>query len=139
MVDAARYLGEEIGGVGVADGRGISDRFAGRLPERRERRGDREYVLVFVGDAQGIGDEERALGRDLDRAFGDAAEARGALGDQIGIALRLAGDLVEQLVDGDEGGPSHVPVRLLQLAVQIDRRRQVPVQELDRLSADVFG
>ena len=64
---------------------------------------------------------------------------RGALGDQVGIALRLAGDLVEQLVDGDEGGSAHIPVRLLQLAMKIDRRRQVLVQEFDGLSANVLG
>ena len=80
MVDAARYLGEKIGRIGVADRRRLSDRFAGRLPERGKRRCDSEYVLVFVGDAQRIGDEKGALGRDLDRAFSNCAEARGAFG-----------------------------------------------------------
>src|SRR5208282_3467122 len=53
MVDAARYLGEQIGCIRVADRRRLSDRFAGRLPERGKCRGDREQVLVFVGDPQG--------------------------------------------------------------------------------------
>ena len=68
-----------------------------------------------------------------------AAEAGGALGDQVGVAVRLAGDLVEHLMDADEGRSPHVPVRLLQLAVQIDRRSQMPVQKLDGLGANVFG
>ncbi len=67
MVDAARFLGEEVGRIVAADGRGLSNRLARRLSKRRERRGDREYVLVLVGDAQGIGDEEGAFRRDVDR------------------------------------------------------------------------
>jgi hypothetical protein len=80
VVDPARYLGEEIGRIGIPDRRGLSDRFAGRLSERGKRGGDREYVFVFAGDAQGIRDEEGALSRDLDGAFSDCAEASGALG-----------------------------------------------------------
>ncbi len=68
------------------------------MPERRKRRRNREYVFFFVGDPQRIGDEEGTLGRDLDRPFGDCAEARGPLGEQVRIALRHFGDLVEQLM-----------------------------------------
>ena len=124
VIDAARNLGEEIRRVGVANCRGPSNRFARRLPERRERRSNREDVFFFVGHAQRIGNEERTLGRDLDRSFGDSAEARGAFGQQVGIALRFPGDLVEQLVDRDEGRTPHVPVGLLQLPMQIDSRRR---------------
>src|SRR5271165_953054 len=139
MVDAARYLGEQIGCIRVADRRRLSDRFAGRLPERGKCRGDREQVLVFVGDPQGIGDQKRSLGRDLDCPFSGCAKARGALGEQIGIALRLSRDLVEQLVHGDESWSPHVPVRLFELTMQINRRRQVPVQQFASLRADIFG
>ncbi len=45
VIDAARNLGEEVRCVGVANRRCLSDRLAGRLPERRERRRNREYVL----------------------------------------------------------------------------------------------
>jgi len=105
MIDAARYSGEEIGGVGVAEDLGLPDRVARRLPKRGKRRSDREYVLVFVSDAQRIGDEEGALGRDLDGAFRDAAETGGALGDQVGIAGRLAGDVRKAL----EGAGCELP------------------------------
>jgi hypothetical protein len=92
MVDATRYPGEKIGSIGGADRRGLSDRVAGRLPERCERRRNGEYIFSFVGDTKRVGDEKGALGRDLDRAFGNRAEARGAFGQQVGIALGFPGD-----------------------------------------------
>jgi hypothetical protein len=64
MVDAAQHFGEEIGHIGAVDRLGLSERVAGRLPKRPERRSDRECLMVFVRDARGIGDEERALRRD---------------------------------------------------------------------------
>ena len=82
VVDAARYCGEQIGRVGVANGLRLADRLTGRLPKRRKRGGDCEDMLVFIGDAQRIGDEEGALARDLDGTFRHAAEASGALGDR---------------------------------------------------------
>jgi len=39
--------------------------------------------MIASGSA-GDGDEEGTLGRDLDRAFGNCAKARGALGEQVG-------------------------------------------------------
>jgi len=60
-------------------------------------------------------------------------QSAGALGNEIGRTLDVHRDLVEQLVDGDAVRASNIPVRLFQLAVQIDCRRQMLVQQLDRL------
>jgi hypothetical protein len=106
---------------------------------------------LMIDAARDLGDEirgvgvvnchrlsDRLSGRSPNRAFGDSAEAGGAFGQQVGIALGFLGDLVEQLVDGDEGW-TPLPVRLLHLAVQIDRARWAPVQKVPGLGADTFG
>jgi hypothetical protein len=124
MIDAARYSGEEIGRVGVAR---ISDcPIASRADcPNAARRSDREYVLVFVSDAQRIGDEEGALGRDLDGAL-HAAETGGALGDQVGIAGRLAGTLSNN---------SWTPMKTFQCVSWPCRSIAAPSAEFDGLRA----
>ena len=50
--------------------------------------------------------------------FAIAAELHGALGDIVGERVDARLNLIEQLVQGDEGRPLHIPMRLL------DRKRE---------------
>ena len=61
-----------------------------------------------------------ALGGHGHRALGGAAQAGDALGDLVDLLQHHIGNLVEQLVQGDEIRTLHVPMRLLDLALQID-------------------
>src|SRR6185437_12257929 len=124
MVDAARDCGEQIGGIGISKGCRLIDGVSRRMASRGERRRNSEHVFLLIGDAEWIGDEKGALRRCLDGAICRTAQSAGALRNKIGIVLYLARDFVEQLVDGDEAWPAHVPMRLFHLSVQIDRRGQ---------------
>ena len=50
--------------------------------------------------------------------------------DRVRVALDYICDLVEEFMDRDESRPTDIPVRLLDLCVQIDRRGQMPVKQL---------
>ena len=67
-----------------------------------------------------------------------AAEPACPLGKLVGEMLHLLRDGIEERVDGDETRPPHVPVRLLELGVEVDRGRQIAIQKLDRLTANIL-
>src|SRR6516162_2879041 len=95
-----------------------------------DRRRGRSELILF---------EEGPLDSDVNRPFGRRAESPRTFGDRIRIVLDRLGDLVEEFMDGDEGRPAHIPMRLLDLCVQIDGRGQMPVQNLGSLETNVLG
>ena len=101
-------------------------------------------VIVFIAIRFVIGSFRRftlALRRRRPAALALlAAFGYGLLGKGLdSLATQLAGNPVEQFVQGDEVRPFHVPVRLLGLELQIDRVRQAGVQDLDDLGAGLGG
>lgn len=68
--------------------------------------------------------EERALRGHLDRPLGGAAECAGPFGDLVRVLFDGVGDLIEQFVDCDEGRTADIPMRLLDLGVQVDGGRR---------------
>jgi hypothetical protein len=58
--------------------------------------------------------------RGLNRAFGDTAECRDPLGEQIDKFFGGLGHLVEELVERDEVRPLDVPMGLLGLPLEVD-------------------
>jgi hypothetical protein len=60
---------------------------------------------------------------------------RRAFGDEVRVILDFPGDLVEQLVQADEIRAFDVPVRLLELSLEVERIREALVQEIDQLGA----
>src|SRR5207248_3956655 len=67
--------------------------------------------------------------------FRDAAQLNYALGQKVDVLERCVMQLVEQLVERDELGTFHVPMRLFRLLLEVDRVRQPLVQEVDHLTA----
>ncbi len=63
----------------------------------------------------------------------------GTLSQLVGVDLDGLRHLVEQFVHGDEGRPTHIPMRLFDLTVQIDGGRQTLVQQFDGLLAGGFA
>src|SRR6267154_3959575 len=59
------------------------------------------------------------------RAFGDSAHLHNALGDHIHIRLDVFGNFVKQFVQTDEVRPFHIPMRLLELCLEIRCRQAV--------------
>src|SRR3954453_19819234 len=91
-----------------------------------------------VRNPQPVRLEERVLCRSLDRALGGAAEAAGTFCDLVRILFNDIGDLVEQLVDCDEGGAADVPMRLLHLSVQVDGGGEVAIEQSHRSRPDLL-
>jgi len=139
MVDTARYFGEQVSGVRIAEGCRLRACLTHRLSECRKRSSNSKYMLMLAGDTERIGNKKGSLGRNLHSTVSCAAEPAGPLGNEVGVILRLHGNLVEQLVNRNEPEPAHIPMGLFQLCVQINRRRQVFVQKLDGLRPDILG
>jgi hypothetical protein len=137
LVDGAAHLSEQIGGARVTCLVRPIDGLADLLPVARERGGDGVDVREAVGDAHVIRLECGALRNRLRGAVHHAAHLHGALGDVVAPLLRVLGDLVEELVDGDEAGTFDVPVSLLELVEEVFRVDQSVVQELHHLAAQV--
>lgn len=95
-------------------------------------------MLSLAGDAEFVGFEKRPLDRDVDCSLRRAAECGGSFGDRVGITLDQIGHLVEEFVNRDESRAAYIPVRLLDLRMQIDRRGKVSVQQFDGFHPDVF-
>src|SRR5216683_5487466 len=87
-------------------------------------------MILAGGDAQRIVLQFAALGGHGHRPFGRTSQARHAFGDRVDLFQEEIGDLVEQLVQGDEMRTLHVPVCLLDLALQVNRIGQ-PIIEYD--------
>jgi hypothetical protein len=130
VIDAARYLGENVRGVLVAKGRGLVDRFAGGVAEGGKRCRDGCRVRFLVGDPELVWFEEGSFDGDVNRPFGGRAKGPRTFGNRVRIVLHRLRDLVEELMDGDESRPTDIPMGLFNLCVQIDCRRQMPVQQL---------
>ncbi len=112
LIDAAGYLGKQVGGIRIAHGRRLADGLPDGLAERCQRVGNSECVMLLVSNAESIGHEEGALRRNLNGAVRGAAESVGALGNKVGIVFDIRRDLVEQFVDCDESRSAYVPLRL---------------------------
>ena len=65
------------------------------------------------------------------------AERDRALRDVVDVLLQLLAERVEQLVQADELRALHVPVRVLDLQVQVDGAGQPAVEQLTDARADV--
>src|SRR5712692_10245042 len=83
LVNAARYFGEQVGGVGVAERVGRIDRRARRRAELRERAGERPHVLALRADVRRVLGQARCLGDDSCGAERGAAELDGTLGKVV--------------------------------------------------------
>jgi len=79
------------------------------------------------------------LRRRLNRSLGGAAEGARPFGDLVRILFDNIGDLVEQFMDRDEGRAAYVPMRLLDLRVQVDGGGKVAVEQCYRARADLLG
>src|SRR5213083_124806 len=120
LVHAAGDLGEDVGAARVLELVHLLDADPHRAPEAGKRVRQRRHVLRSGRETEGIVDEGGALRDDPHRTLGNAAELHDPLGEQVRVLLDVLGDLVEQLMEGDERGALHVPVRLLALRLQID-------------------
>ena len=60
----------------------------------------------------------------------NSAQRDDALGNLIDISLNFAGNIVKQLVQGDEVRPLDIPVRLLRLQAQVDQIGESLVEQL---------
>jgi len=54
-------------------------------------------------------------------SFSNAAELDRAFGDHVRVLLHVFGDVIEEFVQADEVRAFHVPMRLLELALEIHR------------------
>lgn len=81
LVDAARDFGKQISSVHIAESGCLIDGLSYGLTERRERAGNSEHMLSFVGDIESIGEEEGVFRRDLHSAMRGATKppARSAI------------------------------------------------------------
>src|ERR1700719_3463813 len=95
-------------------------------------------MILARSDAQRVVLQFAALGRHCNRTFGGAAQAGDALGDLVDLFQHCIGNLVEQLVQGDEVRTLYVPMRLFDLALQIDGISQAIIQNDDDIAADLF-
>ena len=137
-INSARDFREQVGRVRIRIVRGLTDRVARRLAKSGQSARYREDMLVAVGDPQRIGNEKGLFGCDLHGSLCGAAERSGAFRKHIRVVLDHGGDLVEQFMDCNESRTANIPMRLLYLPVQVDRSRQMLVQQLDGLTAYVL-
>ena len=82
--------------------------------------------------------QARLRSRDARGAAGDAAQCGDPLGDIVDRLFEFLGELVEQLVQGDEIRAFDIPVRLLDLGIQIQRVGELPLSRPIMLSRS-FG
>lgn len=139
LVEVARDAGKEVGGVFVAEFVGLIDGGADGLADGGEGGGEGFDVIAAAGDGEGVSGELGFLADRGDGSFGRSAEGGDAFGDVINESQNLAGDAVEEFVEGDEVGAFDVPVGLFGLELQIDEVGQVLVEELANLGAFIGG
>ena len=68
-----------------------------------------------------------------------ATERRRAFGNRVGMFFDCGSHLIKKLVDRDECRATYVPVRLLDLPVEVYRCGEVFVEQFDGFCADVLG
>ena len=95
-------------------------------------------MRLGIGHPQPVRFEERTLRGSLDRSFGGAAARACPFGHFVREFFHDVGDIVEEFVDGDEGGTADVPMRLLDLRVQVDGSGEVAIEQSDRPRADLL-
>src|SRR5260370_37452472 len=133
FVHASRDLDEDVVGVLVVDVIALLDGAADELAERRQRGGEGVYVLPPAPDLHRVFGERRSLRDGPRRAFDHPAQLDGPLGDQVDVLFDVVVHLVEQLKEGDEMRPLHVPMRLLRLRLQIYGVGEPRVAQVDHL------
>src|SRR5271165_776169 len=136
LVDVAGNSREEVRRVRVAELVRVIDGRPYRLAEGRQLRRQIKQMILARGDGERIVFQFAAFGGHGNRAFGGTAQARHPFGDLVDLFQYQIGDLVEQLVQSDEMGTFDVPMRLLDLALQIDRIGQAIVEYEDDVAAD---
>ena len=108
-------------------------------PVGREPVGDQPDGLLARRAVERVLVQGRGLGRHPNGSGGEPAQCGRPLGDLVDEAEHALGDRVVELVQLDEVGPLDVPVRLLELAVEVERVRETGVEQLDELLATVGG
>src|SRR5882757_1423089 len=127
---------KEVRRIRIAQLIGIGDGRPYRLAVHRQLRRQVEQMILAGGDAQRVVLQLAALRSHGNSAFGGASQAGDALRDLVDLFEHRVGNLVEQFVQGDEVGTLHVPMRLLDLALQIDGISQAIVQDDNDIAAD---
>src|ERR1700730_1890931 len=136
LIDVARNAGKKICRIRIPQLAGIRDCGTRDLAVHRQL-GRQVVQMIFAGgNAQRVILQLAALGGYRDGALGGAAQAGDALGDLIDLFQHGVGDLVEELMQGNEIRALHIPMRMFNLALQIDRVGQGVVQNHDDIAPD---
>jgi hypothetical protein len=143
LLDGADLAGEQVLAVGVSDLLGQRARGAQPFGVARERGEQPLHQALLVG-RRDVGFVQARGPRDLARrAGGQSAERHEALGEFVVARGGLASERLEELVQVGEVEALDVPVRQLELRVQIDavgearrERGQEPRARVDRQRAD---
>src|SRR5436190_8454842 len=139
LVGRARDLDEQIGRVLVVELERSLDGGARRGAVHTEAVGDRGDGVHARDRVRGVLVECRGCGRHSSGAEREPAESGRPLGDRVDVLEHALGDRVVELVQLDEVAALDVPVRLLELRVEIERVGETRVQELDELVARGIG
>src|SRR5713226_3336150 len=139
FVHAPGDLGEDVGATGVLELVHLLDAEPYRAAESGEGIRQRGHVLGARRKGQRIVEESGPSLNHAHGTLGYAAELDDPLGNQIHVLCNVLVDLVEQLVQRDEGGPLHVPVRLLALRLQVDAVSEALIEQRDHLEPPGLG
>ena len=94
---------------------------------------------MSAGTRQVVFRQARTLHYDSSGPIGAAAELDRTFRDKIDIILDIRVDFVEQLMQGDEIGPLHIPVCIFTLRLQIDCIGKPAVTQINDFCAGCFG
>ena len=78
---------------------------------------DGENMFLLVSDANKVRHKIGIFGRKLNRSLRCSAQTSSAFSNHVGKDFNLFGDLIEQLMDGDEPGTANIPMRLFDLSM----------------------
>src|SRR6266404_1457663 len=131
FIYAARNFREYVGSVGIPQLFRLLNRFAGFMSEGGQSFGNGFHMRVAIGDVQRILFQARACGCDTRSALSNAAELHDALSAQIHITLDRLINLIEKFVQTDEVGAFDVPMRLLELQLQVNAVRKPLIEDAD--------
>src|SRR5581483_10877303 len=112
FVDASGNLGEDVGCIGKLTFSRLLAGVAHMIPKVCACRRKRSDVAASICRREAVPVERRPVGNRVRRSLGLATKLHDALGDQVRILLHSLGNLVEQLAQGEEIWPFHIPVRL---------------------------
>src|SRR5579883_2291772 len=111
FVDASGNLGEDVGCIGILKFSRLLAGVAHMFPKVCEGRRKRSDVTIPIC-CQPVPAERSPVGNRVRCSLGLATKLYDARGDQVRILLHSLGNLVEQLAQGEEIWPFHIPVRL---------------------------